>query len=128
MPTEYGHGKVCYLEIPARDVEASAAFYRDVFGWTIRRRDNGEVSFDDGVGQVSGAWVTGRDALPDSSPGARKGGILVHIMVDDAEATVIKLQQHGAEITQGIGAHHPEITAQFRDPAGNVLGIYQHRG
>jgi len=29
------------------------------------------------------------------------------------------------EIEQGIGAHLPEITAQFRDPAGNVFGLYQ---
>ncbi len=31
----------------------------------------------------------------------------------------------GGEIEQGIGAHLPEITAQFRDPAGNVFGLYQ---
>jgi predicted enzyme related to lactoylglutathione lyase len=32
------HGKVCYLEIPAITGEASAAFYRGMFGWTIRKR------------------------------------------------------------------------------------------
>lgn len=30
-----------------------------MFGWEIRRRDNGELTFNDGVGEVSGAWVTG---------------------------------------------------------------------
>jgi hypothetical protein len=29
---------------------------------------------------------------------------------------------------QPIGGDAPEITARFRDPAGNVLGIYQERG
>jgi len=28
--------------------------------WQSRRRDNGTVAFDDGVGEVSGTWVTGR--------------------------------------------------------------------
>ena len=34
MPIPHANGKICYLEIPATDVEASAAFYERVFGWT----------------------------------------------------------------------------------------------
>ncbi len=49
-------------------------------------------------------------------------------MVDDAEATLKKLVEQGGEIAQPIGAHLPEITARFRDPAGNLLGLYQDRG
>ena len=30
-----GNGKVCYMEIPAIDINASAAFYKEVFGWQI---------------------------------------------------------------------------------------------
>jgi uncharacterized protein len=37
------HGKVCYLEIPAVTAEASADFYRGIFGWTIRKRGDGEL-------------------------------------------------------------------------------------
>jgi hypothetical protein len=29
------------------------------------------------------------------------------------------------EIIQPIGGDAPEITARFRDPGGNVIGIYQ---
>ena len=32
---------------------------------------------------------------------------------------------NGGEIVQPIGADAPEITARFRDPSGNVLGLYQ---
>ena len=35
------HGKACYLEIPAIAAEASADFYRGIFGWTIRKRGAG---------------------------------------------------------------------------------------
>ena len=31
----------------------------------------------------------------------------------------------GGEIVQPVGADAPEVTARFRDPAGNVLGLYQ---
>jgi hypothetical protein len=46
-------------------------------------------------------------------------------MVDDAKATVDAIIAHGGEIVQPIGHDAPEITARFRDPAGNVIGIYQ---
>ncbi|WP_315823708.1 hypothetical protein [Paraflavitalea speifideaquila] len=43
------------LELPALAIAVSAAFYNTVFGWQIRERPDGSVSFDDGVGEVSGA-------------------------------------------------------------------------
>ena len=32
----FGNGKICYIEIPATDIERSAEFYGKVFGWRIR--------------------------------------------------------------------------------------------
>jgi predicted enzyme related to lactoylglutathione lyase len=115
-----GNGKICYLEIPATDPKASSEFYRKVFGWNIRTRGDGSVSFDDGVGEVSGSWRT--DRRP-----ATEMGTLVHIMVDDAVATIVSVKAHGGTIVQEIGGDAPEITAHFRDPVGNMFGIYQHR-
>jgi predicted enzyme related to lactoylglutathione lyase len=118
MPPTSANGKVCYLEIPALDVERSAAFYADVFGWQLRRRGDGQIAFDDTTGEVSGTWMTGRTA-------SAEPGLLVYIMVDDALATVGAVTAHGAEIVQPIGVDAPEITARFRDPGGNIIGLYQ---
>ena len=118
---KYAHGKICYLEIPAEDINTSAAFYKDVFGWHIRQDADGFASFDDTVGEVSGMWVKGRKPLSEI-------GIVISIMVDDAESTVRAIRAHGGKIVQEIGKDAPEITAHFMDPAGNILGIYQHRG
>src|SRR5204863_6077169 len=112
------NGKVCYLELPATDVEASAAFYEGVFGWNIRQRGDGSTAFDDTTGQVSGAWLTGR-------PPATEPGVLFYVMVDNAVATVDAVTEHGGEIVQPIGLDPGEITARFRDPGGNIVGIYQ---
>jgi hypothetical protein len=49
------------------------------------------------------------------------------MMVDSVAATVDSILANGGEIVQPIGGDAPEITARFRDPGGNVLGIYQHR-
>ena len=112
------NGKVCYIEIPAVDVERSAAFYASVFGWNVRSRPTGRTAFDDTVGGVSGAWVLGR--RPAGEP-----GLLVYIMVDSVAETVDTVIANGGEIVQPIGSDAGEVTARFRDPGGNVIGLYQ---
>ena len=119
MPPTFGNGKICYIEIPSTDVSRSADFYKLVFGWNIRTRGDGSTSFDDGVGEVSGAFVFNRP--PSTTP-----GLMVHIMVDNAVETMGKITAAGGTITQPIGGDPGEITARFRDPGGNILGIYQH--
>ena len=117
MPPTLGNGKICYLEIPATDVALSSEFYKRVFGWNIRQRGNGHTAFDDGVNEVSGTWVLGRP--PSTTP-----GLLMYIMVDSVAATLDLIVANGGEIVQPIGADAPEITARFRDPGGNVIGLY----
>jgi len=118
MPPTLANGKICYIEIPATTIARSADFYRRVFGWQIRQRGDGHTAFDDTTGQVSGTWVLGR-------PPAAAPGRLVYVMVDSVAATLDAIVAHGGEIVQPIGADAPEITARFRDPAGNVVGLYQ---
>lgn len=120
-PPTRANGKICYVEIPAIDVEASAAFYEAVFGWRLRKRGDGATAFDDTIGEVSGTWVTGRQ--PASDP-----GLLLYVMVDDAEAKIEAIVAQGGELIQPVGGDAPEITARFRDPGGNVIGIYQEAG
>jgi uncharacterized protein len=115
------NGKVCYIEIPAVDIHRSADFYAKVFGWRIRQRGDGHTAFDDTTGEVSGTWVVGR-------PASSEPGLLVYIMVDSVAATVDAVIAHGGTLVQPIGVDAPEVTARFRDPAGNVIGLYQEPG
>ncbi len=118
MPPTLANGKICYIEMPATDIARSAEFYKNVFGWNIRKRGDGTTAFDDAVGEVSGTWVVGR-------PPASRPGLLFYVMVDSVAATVDAIVANGGEIVQPIGADAPEITARFRDPGGNVIGLYQ---
>ena len=113
-----GNGKICYIEIPAVDVNRSAEFYKAAFGWEIRRRGDGQLAFDDAVGEVSGTWVLNRK--PSTEP-----GLLIYIMVDSVAATIDAVVANGGTIVQPIGGDAPEVTARFTDPAGNILGLYQ---
>ena len=109
-----------FISLQVRDLERSAAFYEKTFGWRLRKRGDGHTAFDDTTGQVSGTWVVGRP--PASSP-----GLLLYIMVDSVAATINDVIANGGELVQEIGGDAPEITARFRDPGGNVIGLYQER-
>jgi predicted enzyme related to lactoylglutathione lyase len=118
MPPTSANGKVCYIEIPAVDVQRSAEFYAKLFGWGLRQRGDGHTAFDDTTGQVSGTWVVGR-------PASAEPGLLFYIMVDSVAAAVDAVAAAGCAIVQPIGVDAPEMTARFRDPGGNVIGLYQ---
>jgi predicted enzyme related to lactoylglutathione lyase len=119
MPPTLANGKICYLEMPTTDIARSADFYKRVFGWNIRKRGDGSTAFDDTTGEVSGAWVLGR-------PLGAAPGLLFYVMVDSVAATLDAIVANGGEIVQPLGVDAPEITARFRDPGGNVIGLYQH--
>lgn len=117
----YRTGKICYIEIPAIDVAESAQFYQQVFGWHTRQCSDGSTAFDDTVGGVSGTWVLGRPPSTDPS-------MIVFIMVGSLATTIEAIIAAGGEIVQPINPDEKEVYALFRDPAGNLLGIYQQPG
>lgn len=114
-------GKLCYLEVPALDVQASADFYERAFGWTIRHRESDRPSFDDTTGQVSGAFVLGRAPV-------REPGILPYVMVADIHLAADKVEAAGGEFVLAPGRHGTEVLATFLDPAGNLLGLFEQPG
>jgi predicted enzyme related to lactoylglutathione lyase len=110
-------GGVSYLRIPSRDVVQSAEFYRAVFGWRLRG-DPEEPSFSDGTGHVIGHWRT-------DLPAAGKAGVLPYIYVAHLDETLRTATERGAEL---VTPPYPEGNlriATIRDPAGNVIGIWQ---
>lgn len=117
VPTP-ANGKICYVEIPSTDIEGSVEFYTSCFGWKARQRRDGAWAFDDTTGQVSGAWVAGREP-------STVAGVLVYIMVENINATIEAITAGGGRIVQEVGIDAPEITARFSDPDGNIFGLYQ---
>jgi uncharacterized protein len=113
------HGKICYLEIPAKTGEASADFYSSIFGWKIRKRGDGAIAFDD-PGGVSGTWVKEGDYTADERT-------RTYIMVDNITDSLKKIEASGGrvltprtDIGTGMGAF-----AIFADPVGNEFGLYE---
>jgi len=116
-PRVFRAGGVSYLRIPAQDPPGSADFYEAVFGWSVRR-DRDEPSFEDGTGHVIGHFVA-------DQPVAGEAGVRPYIFVERVDETLEKVVARGGGIAT---APYPEgdlWVATFRDPAGNVIGVWQ---
>jgi uncharacterized glyoxalase superfamily protein PhnB len=113
--------RICYVEVPAADTKASAAFYEKAFGWNIRHRETDRPSFDDATGNVSGAFVTGRAV-------SREAGLLFYIWVDDIKNVFARCLASGAPAVMAPQPESPGAPfwiATLHDPAGNLIGLYE---
>ena len=111
-----------HFELASSDLEKTAAFYRDVFGWQIEKWE----------GPVDYWLVISGDA---STPGINGGlmqtdgnfnGTINTIEVDDIDSAIAKVLAHGGEIAlekqsiPGVG-----YQAYFKDTSGIMVGLHQ---
>jgi uncharacterized protein len=111
-----------HFELASNDLERTAEFYRDVFGWQIQRWE----------GPVDYWMVTTGD---ENSPGINGGlmqtsgefkGTINTIVVDDIDGAISRVLAHGGEIVfpkdaiPGIG-----YQAYFKDNSGIIVGLHQ---
>ena len=112
---------ICYIEIPAPDVEKAAAFYRSVFGWAVTESslsDQPYSTFSTGEGGFEGGF--------DSRKSAQAGGVLLYLKVEDLAATLKTIAEAGGSVVGDKSAVGGDFGffAIFKDPNGNHLGIW----
>jgi predicted enzyme related to lactoylglutathione lyase len=110
-------GAVIHLELYARDLEESAKFYGDLFGWTSSVHDKGYYFWQDTEGNSGGFSTAG---APITNPSAT-----FYIHVEDINSSLDKVAKAGGVIVRErteIGKGHGYF-GLFRDPAGNNIGL-----
>ena len=108
---------ISYLRIPSDQPRRTAEFYASVFGWEVDT-DRDDPRFTDGTGDVIGHISAEHEV-------AGEAGVRPYIYVDGIEETLEQIVASGGAV---LTAPYPEgdlSVAVFRDPAGNVLGIWQ---
>jgi uncharacterized protein len=114
----FEHGRLSYIQIPATNVRASGDFYASVFGWQVGAGDDKHLSFSDATRGMIGAWVTERVS-------SREAGVLPYIYVHGIDAVLERIKNRGGEIVKPPYPEGDLWVATFRDPGGNVIGIWQ---
>ncbi len=107
-------GLLDHLQVPAADVAAAVAFYRDVLGATVQ--------------SVSPRWAMVRLANVDVGIHAAGGsaGWEPGFRVADIAAVKRGLKAAGVAITRDYHDIPGGVTLAFRDPDGNPVAVYQY--
>ena len=103
-----------YVELPALDLDAMAAFYGTAFGWTFEDYGLEYRAF-------ANAGLEGGFNKTEAAP--PRGGTLVILYADDLAAAEKAVVDAGGAIT----ARHDFPGGQrfhFTDPSGNELGMW----
>lgn len=123
MQRTYPQGVPCWIDTEQPDVDAAAAFYGGMFGWTFE-----DAMPPEAPGRYLIAKLNGRDVGGIASTGAGAGAWNTYIAVDDAEASVRRLVTAGATVQSapaeaGEGGRGAVLT----DPEGVEFRIWQAR-
>lgn len=102
-------------------LDRTLAFYRDVLGLEIERHDDGHGGAY-GMGRIGGVWF-----IFFEEPGVNPGNspILVFNPSADIRETVDTLVRKGVEIVVPVSEAPGGLSADFLDPDGHVLSLYQ---
>ena len=115
-PSDGDGAAVDWFEVLGADAGRSQAFYAELFGWTVPGGAYGQVGpgAAHGIGGGIGAGGETRWAT-------------VYASVGDVEAALARAEALGATRVYGPNQvdDHTE-TGAFRDPGGNVFGVYHH--
>ena len=111
------HHKLNYLELPAKDLAATQAFFVAVFGWTFETYGPDYLAFSDGT--LDGGFY--RSALCSSSA---NGAALVIFYSAHLEATQQAVQAAGGTISQAIFTFPGGRRFHFIEPSGNELAVW----
>lgn len=115
-----------WIEIRTHNIEKSATFYESLFGWKTTKKE---------MAAGSDVWIFDTGGEP-RLENLRRGGIwlrpndeplgmVVYVVVDDMKQALKRVTELGGEITTPkfpVGAGY---AAFFKDPEGNLIGLYQ---
>lgn len=115
-------GQLDHVYYWTRDMDAAVAFYRDVLGLELLRRDGPSwAEFE--VGPVRLALHGAVEGRP-----VRAGGATAVFAVDDLDAARAALEARGVEFLEHVGEVEGFARfASFPDPDGNTVQIIEYQ-
>ena len=123
--------KVVHFEIPVDDRARAKEFYSSVFDWDVEDQDMG-----DGAVYTTAGTVATDERMTPKEAGAINGGLMdrtkdlpapvITIGVDAIDDSLKKVEASGGTtITPRTPIPNMGAFAYFRDPEGNVMGLWE---
>lgn len=111
------HEKINYIELPAKNIEATKTFFSQLFGWSFTDYGADYVAFSDSG--LEGGFF--RSELAATTEG---GSALVVLYSENLEQTLQKIEAAGGVIIKPIFSFPGGRRFHFTEPSGNEFAVW----
>jgi predicted enzyme related to lactoylglutathione lyase len=111
------HEKINYVELPAKDLAATKAFFESVFGWSF-------VDYGPEYTAFENQGLDGGFFQSDLTSSTENGAALIVFYSDQLEATLAKVQKAGGSILKPIYSFPGGRRFHFMEPSGNEFAVW----
>jgi uncharacterized protein len=115
------HEKINYVEIPAKDIEATKEFFTKVFTWSF-------IDYGPDYTAFSNEGLDGGFFRADLSSSAKNGSALIVFYSNDLIQTQAKVENAGGIILQPIFSFPGGRRFHFSDPSDNEFAVWSDIG
>ncbi|MGB5446449.1 MAG: VOC family protein [Psychromonas sp.] len=111
------HEQINYLELPSKDINATKAFFSEVFNWRFNDYGPEYCAF-------SGAGLAGGFYLSNLRSRTENGSALTVFYSNNIKHTQQKIEQAGGVINRPLFAFPGGVRFHFEDPNGNEYAVW----
>ncbi|WP_028671047.1 VOC family protein [Saccharospirillum impatiens] len=111
------HGKINYVEMPARDIAATKRFFGAAFGWSF-------VDYGPEYTALENAGLDGGFFKSEQSATTSNGSVLVVLYSDNLNATLQQVKAAGGAIMREVFEFPGGRRFHFSDPSGNEFAVW----
>ena len=111
------HEKINYVELPAKDLPATKAFFQSVFGWSF-------VDYGPEYTAFSDQGLDGGFFQSDLASTSEKGAALIVFFSSQLETTLAKVEKAGGSIVRPIFSFPGGRRFHFTEPSGNEFAVW----
>ena len=111
------HNKINYIEIPAKNIEATKAFFSEVFAWSF-------VDYGPDYCSFAAQGIDGGFYKSELVVATKNGSPLIVLYSNALEATQEKIEQAGGKTIKPIFSFPGGRRFHFSDPNGNEFAVW----
>jgi len=106
-----------YVELPAKDIPATKAFFERAFAWSF-------IDYGDEYTAFNNSGIEGGFFKSELVSSTANGACLLVLLSDDLEASELRVKSAGGTISQAIFSFPGGRRFHFTEPSGNELAVW----
>jgi len=114
------HEKINYVELPAKDLNATKKFFTQVFEWSFQ-------DFGPEYSAFSNQGIDGGFFKSDQSSSTNNGAALIVFYSNDLEATLDKVKKANGVVIKQIFSFPGGRRFHFSEPSGNEFAVWSDK-